>query len=76
MMASTEEFRIREGLIHRSTWKGNSANFAFTEFYEVRTRKSGAFVPAIPPSQVFCYEFPGAILPIFVPGGQLTGRNS
>ena len=22
-------------LIHRSAWKGNSANFGFTEFYEV-----------------------------------------
>src|SRR5829696_5884449 len=24
-------------LIHRSAWKGNSANFALTEFYEVRS---------------------------------------
>src|SRR5215212_4199 len=28
MMAPTEEFRIREGLIHRSTWKRNSRKFA------------------------------------------------
>jgi hypothetical protein len=27
MMAPTEDCRIREGLIHRSAWKGNSAKF-------------------------------------------------
>src|SRR5215208_2346131 len=27
-------------LIHRSTWKWNSANFAITEFYEVQAKKS------------------------------------
>jgi hypothetical protein len=26
-------------LIHRSAWKRNSANFALTEFYEVRLRR-------------------------------------
>jgi hypothetical protein len=25
-------YRLSEGFIHRSAWKGNSANFAITEF--------------------------------------------
>jgi len=28
-----------ESPIHPSAWKGNSANFALTEFYEVRLRR-------------------------------------
>jgi hypothetical protein len=28
--------RVPGGLIHRSAWKVNSANFVMTEFYEVR----------------------------------------
>jgi hypothetical protein len=28
-------------LIHRSAWKKNSANFAFTEFSEVRAPRPG-----------------------------------
>jgi len=32
-------FLLTEALIHRSAWNRNSANFAFTEFYEVRRRQ-------------------------------------
>jgi hypothetical protein len=40
--------RLSKHLIHPSTWKRNSANFAITEFYEVRTLPSlGPFRSAV-----------------------------
>src|SRR5918995_13770 len=40
MMTREGTYGIRRRSIHRSAWKGNSANFAMTEFSEVRLRRS------------------------------------
>jgi hypothetical protein len=34
--------------IHRSAWKGNSANFALTEFYEVRCHELATWHISLP----------------------------
>ena len=41
------EFDYRPVFIHRSAWKRNSANFALTEFYEVRSLHARRFLSAL-----------------------------
>ncbi len=36
---------LLHALIHRSAWNRNSANFAFTEFYEVHDTVKGCIKP-------------------------------
>ena len=36
-------YPILQAPIHRSAWKGNSANFVLTEFWEVQFRNSERF---------------------------------
>src|SRR5919112_1040193 len=55
--------------IHRSAWKANSANFAFTAFSEVRypqatpsngkDSSSGVYADGLPPPYLGCYSKQG-----------------
>jgi hypothetical protein len=74
MMAPTEEFRIREGLIHRSAWKGNSANFAYWGFSEVGQEFIGNSSPVASVGALI--NVAGLITPPLVKGGACEAHHT
>jgi len=75
--------------IHRSAWKGNSANFALIGFSEIRQKRSGpspywlrkdrpfaGYAPLAPPLSYRCYVCRGAgLFPSSAPQRGYQGRN-